>query len=224
MVLQDAGHARVEVVPCAGPQSVSYEISWPSVDIETNSQSTTRALLFDLASSLPQKSVIASTITVNIGADAVSIQGYAQMNGPLTGRNHKGGVRIFFAASIAVGAKGVAGFGVWCESAAANSTRSFHRSPSGTVIATANDTGVGAFVEVVTLSSEQSVRFGLALSMISVDQAVVNLRDQVGDRSHQECTEFARQEWKTALGRFSVTTTSDPQLWTPELVKFYTAA
>jgi hypothetical protein len=233
-VLIDADNATVEVVPCAGPQSVSYEISWPtplehlgplgSPEPHGRGPGRTRAFLFDLAASLPVGSVIASGVNITVAAPAVLISGYAQNNGPLTGRNQKGGTLFYFSASIGVASKDVAAFGVWTMNP--NSTTEFHRYPPASFTAHANGTSVGAFVELPPMASadtESAVRVTVALSMISVAQAEVNRAEQIGTRSHVECTSFARDEWSAALGRFQLTTTPKTQDWRAELVKFYTA-
>ena len=69
-----------------------------------------------------------------------------------------------------------------------------------------NGTRVGAFLELASPEPgvNATARVTLALSMVSIKQAEVNLELQTAGNSHAECATFARNAWATMLGRFQV--------------------
>jgi len=57
----------------------------------------------------------------------------------------------------------------------------------------------------------ETVEFGVATSLISMEQAALNLKQEVGDKSFESVVEEGRQVWSEAMGRVSVRMEDDTQ-------------
>eukprot|EP00041_Stephanoeca_diplocostata_P029729 m.885435 g.885435 ORF g.885435 m.885435 type:complete len:835 (+) comp23619_c0_seq5:360-2864(+) len=258
-VVLDNHNIHVEVAACGGPQAVSYRMTWPnSEEKHQGSAADVRTIVFDLGHSLPRFSVDQSSVWIGdecwhqgqpaygtpkgapthrgqtdtparVAAGAamnVTICGWANQRGSLTERNGHG-VGVYFAAnlSLPVGAT-VGGFGTWMHD---HKIQDKQWLPN---VAYVNGTNVGAYIEITGGDKAgDAVDMTLALSFVSVSQAMRNLEEQMGTvgASHTRCVAEAKHTWEQTLGRIQVQappsalshgSTSSPQ---DEMIKFYTA-
>eukprot|EP00048_Salpingoeca_helianthica_P017060 m.235483 g.235483 ORF g.235483 m.235483 type:complete len:787 (+) comp20087_c0_seq1:24-2384(+) len=192
----DTPEIDVEIAAC-GPQAGVYRFSYTALLRD-------RAILFDLSHALSKNAIRDAYVEINSSG---GVRGWVLNAGGLTERNGKG-VYIYFAANVS---RLPAGFGVWAN---------------GTVLSgqsTARGVNIGAFFLFGTATTREAVEMPIALSFLSMDQAVRNLVDQEGGRGFDACRAAGASAWDRVLNTVTVDTQGHDSEYRDELVKFYTA-
>jgi predicted alpha-1,2-mannosidase len=161
----------------------------------TDSTPDQRFVLFDLAHSLDPKSIIASNISISDSA----ITGFVRNSGSLSKRF--GGVNIYLSAMFD---SKFTKFGTWDGNANIYQNATF-----------ANGTTIGAYFGGFT---SPTVTLYLAISFVSVEQANLNLKQQLCAK-FDDIKQSAQAEWRSELSRIKIS----PATSRDNLVKFYTA-
>lgn len=161
-----------------------------------------RNVLFYISHTVADKACVASSVEVDVTNQLVT--GWILNAGGLSGRSPAGGLKQYFVARFN---ESFVGSGTWS---------------SGTLSAnTANATGtdVGAYVSFG--SAVRGVELYVGISIISIEQAAVNLLSQIPPgTSFDEVLAWAQADWVALLGRLQV---SDASAARSDLVMLYTA-
>lgn len=158
-----------------------------------------RIVLFDAVHSLVKGSCVDSYI--KIFPDNSTVVGWSQSKGSLTGRNGKG-ITVYFVAEFV---DRVTKFGVWNGTQLFLNTTEIHGDSSR------------AFVTIT--ESNVTIEMALAISFVSIDQAMVNLKSQwSSNKSFDQYIADARGAWSIVLSQINITARSNETL-----IKFYTS-
>ena len=158
-----------------------------------------RMLLFDVVHSLVKGSCVDSYLKVF--PENSTVVGWSQSKGSLTGRNGRG-ITVYFVSKFV---DHVTKFGVWNGTKLFLNTTEVHGNSSR------------AFVRLS--KSNSSVQMALAISFVSIEQAMLNLKSQwSSNKSFDQYTADARGVWAKALSQMNITAQSNKTL-----IKFYTA-